>query len=124
MIKQHLGKSPLHTSIYSTYKALFSFVLGIFVLAFISGCSQKEPKVIIKKEYIYEKPFEFVIYDTKGLRVNALTKELQQMCTPVVLQTSSTYKNFLRGYEEQINEYFLYKSSNKEILDKMNKDKQ
>ena len=121
MIKQHLGKSPLHTSI---YKALFSFVLGIFVLAFISGCSQKEPKVIIKKEYIYEKPFEFVIYDTKGLRVNALTKELQQMCTPVVLETSSIYKNFLRGYEEQINEYFLYKSSNKEILDKMNKDKQ
>jgi len=124
MIKQHLGKSPLHTSIYKSYKAFFHFILGIFVLAFISGCSQKEPKVIIKKEYIYEKPFEFVIYDTKGLRVNALTKELQQMCTPVVLQTSSTYKNFLRGYEEQINEYFLYKSSNKEILDKMNKDKQ
>ena len=121
MIKQHLGKSPLHTS---TYKAFFPFILGIFVLAFISGCSQKEPKVIIKKEYIYEKPFEFVIYDTKGLRVNALTKELQQKCTPVVLETSSIYKSFLRGYEEQINEYFLYKNSSKLDKENINKDKQ
>jgi hypothetical protein len=103
MIKAIQGKLPLHILI----------CLSAFSL-FFSGCSQKEPQVIIQKEYIYEKPFEFVIYDTKGLRVNAKTKELQRICTPLVLEVGGIYRKFINGYEEQIKEYNTY-NKNKSI---------
>ena len=97
MIKAIHEKLPLHIL---TYLSLF--------IVFFSGCSQKEPQVIIQKEYIYEKPFEFIIYDTKGMRIDAKTKELQRMCTPLVLEVGNLYRSFLNGYEEQIKEYNIY----------------
>ena len=109
MIKAIHEKLPLHILTYLKY---LSFVL-LFVL-FFSGCSQKEPQVIIQKEYIYEKPFEFIIYDTKGMRINAKTKELQRMCTPLILEVGNLYRSFLNGYEEQIKEYNIY-NKNKDI---------
>ena len=103
MIKAIQEKLPLHILTY----------LSLFII-FFSGCSQKEPQVIIKKEYIYEKPFEFVIYDTQGLRVNSKTKELQRLCTPLVLEVGDIYRKFINGYEEQIKEYNNY-NKNKDI---------
>ena len=104
MIKVIQEKSLLHILTY----------LSFFII-FLSGCSPKEPQIVVQKEYIYEKPFDFVIYDTEGIKVNAKTKELQRMCTPVVLEVSDIYNNFLKGYEEQINEYNTY-HKNKEVL--------
>jgi len=71
----------------------------------MSGCAQREPEVVVKKEYVYEKPFEFQIYDTKGMRIDAGSKEVQRMCTPLVLKVGGLYRGFIDGYEDQIEKY-------------------
>lgn len=84
---------------------LIQGILLVLILIFLSGCSQKEPEVVIQKEYIKEDPFNFVIYDTKGMRIDAKSKEVQRICTPIVLEVGKVYRSFIDGYELQINEY-------------------
>jgi len=82
-----------------------SIALILIYLSILTGCSSKEPEIVVKKEYIYEEPFKFVKYDTQGMRIDAGSKEVQRMCTPLVLKVGKLYRSFLDGYENQIDAY-------------------
>jgi hypothetical protein len=70
-----------------------------------SGCSQKEQKVVIKKEYIYEKPYKFETVDLKGAYIELGTKEIQRTCTPSLLELNEIYTGIKDYYEWQFDTY-------------------
>lgn len=84
--------------------------LILIVLVFIfSGCycswNKPEPKVVVKTEYIKEKKYEFSKIELEGLYVETASKEVQKLCTPVVLEISDMYKKIIDYYNWQIEEY-------------------
>lgn len=83
-------------------------ILNLLVFIF-SGCycslKKPEPEVVVKTEYVKEPKYEFYKVNTDGLYVDAKAKEVQRMCTPVVLETSDMYRKIVDYYDWQIDEY-------------------
>lgn len=78
--------------------------LVLLGLTFLSGCATK-PEVVIKKEYIKEKPFVFTDIDSTGMTIDAGSKELQRVCTLLVLEAGYKYRKIIDLYEFQIAKY-------------------
>ena len=84
---------------------LIQGILLVLILTFLNGCASKEPEVVIQTKYVYEKPYNFVLYDTQGMRIDAGSKKIQQLCTPIVIKVGKVYRRFITGYEDQIKDY-------------------
>ena len=81
-------------------------ILIALVLIFLStGCVPKEPEIVERIVYIKQEPFRFVDVDSRGMSVDAGSKELQRVCTPMVIEAGKQYRRVIDLYEEQISEY-------------------
>lgn len=80
-------------------------ILLVLVLICLSGCAQKEPEVVERIVYVQEKPYAFVNVDSKGMYLETGSKELQRVCTPMVIEAGKQYRRVIDLYEEQISEY-------------------
>ena len=81
-------------------------ILLALVLIFLStGCAQKEPEIVERVVYVQEKPYVFVDVDSKGMYLETGSKQLQRMCTPLVIEAGEKYRKVIDLYEEQISEY-------------------
>lgn len=70
------------------------------LLFIISGCATK---------VTYEKApnftFQKIELPVNGIRVDAGTKEVQRMCTPVVLEVSTVLRGVIDFHDDQIDRY-------------------
>jgi len=77
-----------------------NLILSLLIVSIlISGCTQKEPKIIYKEAPYYD----FQIISLKGAYLE-LT-ENQQICVPLLQQINTIYKQTKTFYDEQIEDY-------------------
>lgn len=86
-------------------KVTQGILLALVLICLSTGCAQKEPQIVEKIVYVQEKPFRFVDVDSRGMSIDAGSKELQRMCTPMVIEAGKQYRRVIDLYEEQISEY-------------------
>ena len=87
-------------------------IAGLMVVLF-TGCTPKEPQVVVKTVMVYEKPYPFETLDLAGTYIELGTKELQRLCTPSLIELDDTYKGVIEFYKWQIKEYEESRDDNK-----------
>lgn len=91
-----------------------TLIVLIALTFFFNGCAQKEPQTIFIDAPLYN----FQKISLNGIYVDAKTKEIQRICTPVVLEASKIYKHIINDfYEYQIDEYNKQNKENKNETD-------
>ncbi len=71
-----------------------------------SGCFTKQvDKIVVKKEFIYEKPYIFEKIDLQGTYIELNSKQVQRLCTPPLIELNDVYKGVIEYYDWQIDSY-------------------
>ena len=77
----------------------------IVLSSIYSGCTPTKPEIVIKKEYIYEKPYAFEKIDIEGAYIEMGSKELQRTCAPKMVELNDVWSGVVAFYTWQIDRY-------------------
>jgi len=93
---------------------MIKYILAtMLTLVMITGCAVKEPTVVIKKEFVYEKPYRFSTIDLDGVYIDLGSEELRRVCSPALVELNTIYKGVTKFYEDQIIRYKEGRSDDK-----------
>jgi hypothetical protein len=88
---------------------LLQLMLTVLISIFLTSCACKKPETIVKKEYIYEKPYEFQTINRKGVYIELGDRATLMTCTPSLVELDSVYDGIIKYYEWQFNAYKEHK---------------
>jgi len=83
---------------------MIKYTLAIMALLIMTGCN-KEPELVVKNKYVYEKPYDFSTIDLDGVYIDLKTKEIQKLCSPALVELNTMYKGVVEFYTSQIRRY-------------------
>ena len=89
------------------YKMTSLLILAVLVFGF-SGCASKP---LVETKYVVQPKYEFqkVMVDTRyKMSVNAGSKEVQRVCTPLVIEATDMVWSIVKFHERQIDRYNEY----------------
>lgn len=84
------------------------YVMGLVMAVMMSGCycswNKPEPEIVVKTDYVQCNQYKFDKIDLSDAYIDAGSKEVQKVCTPLVNEAMDVYAGVKEYYEWQMDE--------------------